>query len=476
MRTPLLSLVMWLLGATVALCGTAVYMELGTGLPRNGGEKNYLEFIYRRPRLLVTCIYAMYAVLTGWQAASCSVFGEYALHALDPTRPPSPMTARLAGVACITFALLLHGTALKAGLRLQNSLGIFKVFILVGIAFSGLASLFGVPGFKLDNPPRNFEWDKMWEGSLEGGANAFVTGLFNVIWCFIGYSNANYALAEVRDPVRTIKRAAPLAMLSVTLVYMLVNVAYYAVVDKDEILGSGRIVAALYFGRLWGVNAERIVSFIIALSTLGNIMAVLFTHGRVVQELGREGVLPFSSFFASSKPFSAPFAGLFEQWLITSTLVALIPPGDAYLFMLSLSSYPLALINMFVSGGLLFIHAPERLLPKRFRALRASYDWVPPFRAWTSVVLFFFLSNVFLVFVPLKPPARGFKVYDDLPYWLHVLVAWLISFGGIAYWYVWCVWLPKRGGYVLVRDWVRDDDGSTRRVVRKVISSSTSQD
>ena len=23
----------------------------------------------------------------------------------------------------------------------------------------------------------------MWEGSLEGGANAFVTGLFNVIWC-----------------------------------------------------------------------------------------------------------------------------------------------------------------------------------------------------------------------------------------------------------------------------------------------------
>lgn len=47
-------------------------------------------------------------------------------------------------------------------------------------------------------------------------------------------------------------------MISVTLVYMLVNVAYYAVVNKDEILGSGRIVAALYFGRLWGVNAERV--------------------------------------------------------------------------------------------------------------------------------------------------------------------------------------------------------------------------
>ena len=60
--------------------------------------------------------------------------------------------------------------------------------------------------------------------------------------------------------MKTIKRAAPLAMVSVTLVYMLVNVAYYAVVDKDEIVGSGRIAAALYFGKLWGVGAERVRS------------------------------------------------------------------------------------------------------------------------------------------------------------------------------------------------------------------------
>ncbi|KAI0371226.1 amino acid transporter [Pilatotrama ljubarskyi] len=463
-----LSLIMWLLGATVALCGTAVYIELGTGLPRNGGEKNYLEFIYQRPKLLITCIYAMYAVLTGWQAASCSVFGEYTLHAIDPSKPPSPIAPRLASVACITVALLLHGTMLKAGLRIQNTLGLFKLVVLIGIAFSGLASLLQVKGFRLENPPRNYEWDKMWEGSLKGGANAFVTGLFNVIWCFIGYSNANYALAEIRDPVRTIKRAAPLAMLSVTLVYILVNVAYLAVVDKEEIIGSGRIVAALHFGKLWGVNAERAVSVIVAMSTLGNILATLFTHGRVVQELGREGVLPFSSFFASSKPFNAPFAGLMEQWLVTSAIVLLVPPGDAYLFMLNVSSYPLALINMFVSGGLVFIHLPDAWLPVRLRALRSSYDWHPPFKAWKIVTLFFFLSNIFLVAVPLVPPARGFRVYDALPYWLHVLVAWCISFLGVAYWYVWCVWLPRRGGYVLVRDWVRDDDGTPRRVVRKV--------
>ena len=44
------------------------YTDIGVlafqGLPRNGGEKNYLEFIFRKPKLLVTCVYAMYAVCT----------------------------------------------------------------------------------------------------------------------------------------------------------------------------------------------------------------------------------------------------------------------------------------------------------------------------------------------------------------------------------------------------------------------------
>jgi amino acid transporter len=60
---------------------------------------------------------------------------------------------------------------------------------------------------------------------------------------FVGYSNANYALSEVRDPVRTIKRAAPLAMFSVTAIYLLINVAYFSVVSKKDILESRQIVA-----------------------------------------------------------------------------------------------------------------------------------------------------------------------------------------------------------------------------------------
>lgn len=47
----------------------------------------------------------------------------------------------------------------------------------------------------------------------------------------------------MQNPVRTIKRAAPIALSLVTIVYISVNIAYYAVVSKADILNSGTIAA-----------------------------------------------------------------------------------------------------------------------------------------------------------------------------------------------------------------------------------------
>lgn len=60
-----LSLFIWVAGMIITAAGLLVYIEFGTGLPRNGGEKNYLEFVYRKPKFLVTCLYTGYVVLLG---------------------------------------------------------------------------------------------------------------------------------------------------------------------------------------------------------------------------------------------------------------------------------------------------------------------------------------------------------------------------------------------------------------------------
>ena len=93
---------------------------------------------------------------------------------------------------------------------------------------------------------------------------------------FIGYTGINSVLSEVRDPVRTIRLGAPLGMISVAAVYLFVNISYYAVVSKRDILESQRIVAlvietcclvipfiqlffrALYFRNLFGPTTERV--------------------------------------------------------------------------------------------------------------------------------------------------------------------------------------------------------------------------
>lgn len=60
---------------------------------------------------------------------------------------------------------------------------------------------------------------------------------------FVGYNSANYVLSEVRDPVRTIKRANPIALAFITITYLLANIAYFGAVSKNDILNSGRVIA-----------------------------------------------------------------------------------------------------------------------------------------------------------------------------------------------------------------------------------------
>ncbi|EPE02469.1 high affinity methionine permease [Ophiostoma piceae UAMH 11346] len=447
-----LSLIMWLCGMLIAAAGTAVYLEFGTAIPKNGGEKNYLEFVYRRPRFLVTGLYTGYVVLLGWASGNSIVFGEYILNAakVEVTR----WNQRGVGLACITSAFLIHGLALKWGLRLQNLLGTIKLIIIVIIVIGGFIALGGHIKVPEDEKPHNFT--NAFEGTT-GSAYGVVTALYNVIWSYIGYSNANYALSETKNPVRTLKIAAPLAIGVISILYMLVNVAYFASVSKEEIISSGQLVAASMFKNVFGGTAERALSVFVALSAYGNVLSVIFSQGRLVQELGREGILPFSRIWASNRPFNAPLAGLFEHWLVSVIIMLAPPPGDAYNFILNLISYPLSVVNAFVAGGLLYLYAN-----------RAAWNWSPPISATWPVVLFFFLSNVYLIIAPFVPPSDGQNVYNHLPYWIHCVVGFGLILAGGVYWVVWAKILPKLGKYELVREVRMDDiDGWERNVFIK---------
>lgn len=79
----------------------------------------------------------------------------------------------------------------------------------------------------------------------------------------------------MKNPKRTIRIAGPLAIGVVTILYLLANIAYFAGATKEEITGSGRLVAALLFRNVYGPRAERALSVFVALSALGNVLSVV---------------------------------------------------------------------------------------------------------------------------------------------------------------------------------------------------------
>ncbi|KAI5821453.1 APA family basic amino acid/polyamine antiporter [Pyronema omphalodes] len=452
-----LSLFLWVAGTFISATGMAVYLEFGTAIPRNGGEKNYLEYVYKSPKFLVSAMFASYVFLLGWAGSNSVVFGEYILHAAGVE--VDRWNQRGIGVACLTAAFLIHGTALNWGIRLQNLLGGIKLLIILLIIVSGWACLGGA--VKLPEKPDNFK--NAFEGTT-GSAYGVVNALYNIMWSFVGYSNANYALSETKNPVRTLKIAAPTALILVGILYMLVNIAYFSAVPKDEILTSGRILAASFFRNVFGHAAETALSVFVALSAFGNVLSVIFSQGRIVQELGREGILPASSFFASNWPFNAPLAGLFEHWIVSVIIVLAPPPGDAYNFILNVITYPLSVVNFFVSAGLIYIYLNRSKFP----------DYNPAIKATLPVVVLFTLANVYLIVAPFVPPEQGQSVYKTLPYWLHCVVGIAFLVAGAFYWVVWAVLLPKMGGYTLIRQTVVQEDGWSRNVFSREYNKSTS--
>ncbi len=69
-------------------------------------------------------------------------------------------------------------------------------------------------------------------------------------------------------------------------------------VPKREFAASKEIAAAVFFTSVFGPGpAEQALNFLVLLSAFGNLLAVLIGQSRMIREIGRQGVLPFTEFW-----------------------------------------------------------------------------------------------------------------------------------------------------------------------------------
>ncbi|KAJ7780836.1 high affinity methionine permease [Mycena maculata] len=437
------SLMLWVLGFALSFCGLFIWLELGTMIPRSGGEKVYLEAIYTRPKYLATVLFATNAILLGFTASGCIVFAENILIAAGRADPEWAVRGIALGV--IVFATLLHGLTPRLGILIMNALSLFKVVVLLLVVITGWVVLSGKT--HIQDPHLNFR--DAFAGSSHS-SNDYATATFKVLFAYSGWSNVNYVLNDVRNPIRTLKIAGPLGLGICSALYLLANIAYFAAATKAEILRANVTVASLFFKNVFGVKAERALSVLVGLSALGNIITVTFTASKVNQELAKEGIpLPFGNrFWASNWPTGkSPLPGLIVHLIPSAIVIIAPPPAVAYPFILDVEGYPAQIINLFVVLGLFWL---------RYR----QPNFKRPFKVWLPLAVFFLAAAVFLLVAPFLRPANKVGDTPPLPYYLYCLVGIAVMAVGVLYWATWRVILPRVFGYVLAPRKVQLDDGT----------------
>lgn len=424
-RSPFFFLLSWVLACVLAFSGLFVYLELGSLVPRSGGTKAFLEYLYDKPYMMTSVIISLYSVAFGFTILNIIVFGKYILRGLGFS--PSDFNSRLIGLLFLYSTMLIHGLSVHHGVKVQNWVGGMKLFLAAAIICTG-AWVIIMPS-KITKIENQFNFSEFFPVKTQISAGSFASSVIKGSFAFAGWNSIHTVTNEIHDPLRTIKIAGPLSLLVISVTYLFLNVAYFVVVPDQEIVDSGQLLGSIFFEKVYGYYVgEKFLTLASAICTGGNVFVVLYTISRVSQEVFREGYLPCSRFMASNWPGNAPLPTLALSCLLSTFVIVCSAGGDVYNYIVSLETYPQQIFIGLCALGIFIMRSKHLHI-------------VPPIRSpvlGTSLVL---IVSTYLAITPLvggNPNPPGTESWISYP-WLGLLSLFLCG----VYW----LWMFKLGPY-----------------------------
>lgn len=303
-ETPFLILAVWLAGGVIALCGAFVFAELGTVLPRVGGQYAFFReafhpivgFLHGWSLLLI--------IQSGATAAVAVACGQYVVNLAGL----SPSMATPIAIAILVGLVVFHSCGIKPGAVLINVITIGKtgaIAVLVIGAFA-VADRSGL-SFAPLVPPR-----------LHGAGlvSAFLAGLVPTMFAYGGWQNSNFVVEEIRDPARNLPRAILIGVAIVIAVYLAANVAYVHVLSAPVLAATATPAAALAT-RVAGTPGASVLSVLVIVSTFGFLNLALMTAPRVYYAMAQDGLF-FQAVARVSSKSHVPVAAIATQGLLAA--------------------------------------------------------------------------------------------------------------------------------------------------------------
>ena len=295
---------LWLAGGLISLVGALCYAELGSAHPNAGGEYYFLSRAYGHWLGFLFAWARMTVIQTGAIAAIAFVFGDYATTLLSLGPNSAAIYAALALVA-IT-ALNVAGTSQSKWV--QNALTTALALAVLIVVLTGLTATCITP----PAAPAVQEKSEVWFSGL---------ALIFILLAYGGWNEAAYLTAEMRDTRRSIVRALVIGILLITVLYLLLNLAYLNALGLEGMRASKAIASDL-MRATWGEAGAVVLGVMVVAAALSTLNATVFTGARTNYALGRDHII-FRALGRWSEQASAPVNALLTQGAISLALVGL---------------------------------------------------------------------------------------------------------------------------------------------------------
>jgi len=309
--------VLWIVGGVLALCGALCFAELGTAMPKAGGEYVYLRETFGPAAAFMSAFVSLTAGFSAPIAAACKGFARY-FAALLPESVTWPEWMPISGIdtsaLVIAWALvLIHCRGVRGGVAFNDFITVFKVGGIIVIilaaftigkgSFSNLASTSQV----------------YTDASAMDLGKGFGTSLIFVGFCYSGWNAAAYVAGEMHDPQRDLPRALLMGTGVVVLLYLGLNAVYFYGASLDEL--AGEVEVGLIASRnLFGEQGAMLVTSVLCVSILASASAMTIAGARVYYAFGQDTTsLDFLGRVGAKS--GAPTAALLLQGVVTSFII-----------------------------------------------------------------------------------------------------------------------------------------------------------
>ncbi len=269
----------WVLGGVISLIGALCYAELAAAWPHVGGDYHFLFRAYGK-RIAFLFAWARFSVITtGSIALLAFVFGDY----VNAIAPLGAYGSAIWGALAVVVLTWLNARGIHASASTQSWLTLAEVLGLVLVVAAGLW-LWSDASHAM---PAAAAADGGAPSSGMPGLGMLGLAMVFVLLTYGGWNEAAYLSAELRGSRRSMLHALTISLVLITVLYVLVNMAYLYGLGIQGMAKSEAVAADLLrvaFGR----TGETLIAVMVAVAALTSINATMIVGARTNFAVGRD--------------------------------------------------------------------------------------------------------------------------------------------------------------------------------------------